>query len=485
MPLKTTLGLLLSLLIIASPIGVNPAKADSQQLFTSLADAKEYQQQLRHFIPFTLISGINNGALTTQEVKGKLTRLSYKIPPSYEPSHVVNNYKQQVIKLGGSLLFECELDSCGNSKAIIRKLEPLNDNPKDAPALFSAELNLANKQLYISAFATKWERQTSLQLDIIEVIPEPLDLIGINQDYLGAQIVQKEFADRSEKDLKGAKDHPMIARLPGAFIFHYQEFQFGETQVFTSVNQGQHQIESLAGKITDINYQLPREYSEFEVDANYHAALSKLGFTQRFQCQGTACGKQRHIADRIEALAKLGLDENQYYGLYSLNRPEGKVHVMTYTLGFGGGLWSEIRIIEETALIDDRLVIDLDGLTDKLAQTGHVALDGLLFKFDSDEMLAEAKPVIDIVAGYLQAHPQQQFYVIGHTDDQGLQTYNQGLSEKRAKAVVHSLTQEHQIPVSQLTAQGVGEYSPVANNSHEAGQKLNRRVELVLRSDNK
>jgi flagellar motor protein MotB len=485
MTFNITSGLRLSLLITASLICVKPVQADSQQLFTALADAKEYKRQLRHFIPFPLISGINNGALTTQEVKGKLTRLSYKIPPSYEPSHVVNNYKQQVIKLGGSLLFECELDSCGNSKVIIRKLEPLNTSPTQAPALFSAEVNLANKKLYISAFSTKWERQTALQLDIIEVIPEPLDLIGINQEYLGAQIVQKEFADRSEHDLKGAKDHPMIARLPGAIIFEYQEFQFGKTQVFTSVSQGQHQLESLAGKITDINYQLPREYSEFEVNANYHAALTKLGFTQRFQCQGTACGKKRHIEDRIKALARLGIDESQFYGLYSLNRPEGKVHVMTYTLGFIDGLWSEIRIIEETALIDDRLVIDLDGLTDKLAQTGHVALDGLLFKFDSDEMLAEAKPVIAIVASYLQAHPQQQFYVIGHTDDQGLQTYNQGLSEKRAKAVVHSLTQAHQIPLGQLTAQGVGEYSPVANNSHEAGQKLNRRVELVLRSDNK
>jgi len=57
------------------------------------------------------------------------------------------------------------------------------------------------------------------------------------------------------------------------------------------------------------------------------------------------------------------------------------------------------------------------------------------------------------------------------------------LSDKRAKTVVKQLTSAHQIPKSQLTAKGIGEYSPVANNSNEAGQTLNRRVELVLRSD--
>ncbi|BAJ00528.1 OmpA family protein [Shewanella violacea DSS12] len=276
----------------------------------------------------------------------------------------------------------------------------------------------------------------------------------------------------------------MIARLPGAYIQNYQQFDFGQTTVFTSVKNGQHKVEQLEGKITDINYKLPRTYSEFEVNANYKAALLKLGFVQGFNCQGLECGKSRHIQKRIKTLAYIGFDEQQFYSLYTLKRPEGNVHAMTYITGFVGGLWAELKLVEETSLVDDRVSIDLHGLTDKIAQTGHVALEGLLFKFDSDEMLLEATPVVEVVATYLKSHPKQSFYVIGHTDDLGKQSYNQVLSNKRAKAVVKQLLSVYKVPKSQLEAKGIGEYSPVANNSNDAGQKLNRRVELVLRSDN-
>jgi len=280
----------------------------------------------------------------------------------------------------------------------MKQLKPLNSIPTNSPALLSAKIQLAKKLVYLSAFSTNWEKMAMLQLDIIEVIPEPLDLITVNSTHLGAEVVQKTFEDMSHKDTRNSSDHPMIARPPGAYIHDYQQYDFGQTAVFTSVKNGQHSVEQLEGKITDINYSLPRTYSEYEVNANYDAALLKLGFMPRFNCQGQACGKPRHIEKRTKTLAHIGYANHQFYILYTLNRPEGNIHAMTYIIGFEGGLWGEIKLVEETQLIDDRVGIDLDGLTDKIAQTGHVALDGLLFKFDSDEMLPEAKAVVEVVA---------------------------------------------------------------------------------------
>ncbi|MFT6255813.1 MAG: outer membrane protein OmpA-like peptidoglycan-associated protein [Cellvibrionaceae bacterium] len=114
-----------------------------------------------------------------------------------------------------------------------------------------------------------------------------------------------------------------------------------------------------------------------------------------------------------------------------------------------------------------------------------MALDGLLFKYDSDELLPEAYPIVEVVAQYLQTHPKQLFYVVGHSDDEGSQAYNQTLSEKRATAIKTRLIKQFSISAQQVEAKGVGEYSPIANNLDEAGQKQNRRVELVIRSDNK
>jgi outer membrane protein OmpA-like peptidoglycan-associated protein len=470
-------------LLLATSIILSLQVNAKEQLFAPLPEAKIDKKVERHFTPFALITAVSKSAITTEDVSGKLTRISYKIPVSYEPSHLINNYKKQVVDLGGSLIFECHHADCGRVNKLMKQLKPLNNIAKNSPALLSAKIPLDKKLLYVSVFAVNWEKEASLQLDIIEVIPEPLDLIAVNSSYLGTEIVQKTFEDMSHKDIKNASDHPLIDRLPGAYIQHYQQFDFGQTHVFTSVKNGQHKVEQIEGKITDINYKLPRTYSEFEVNANYKAALLKLGFVETFSCQGVACGKPRHIEKRTKTLAHIGNENHQFYNLYLLDRPEGNVHAMTYTIGFEGGLWSEIKLIEETLLVDDRVSIDLDGLTDKMAETGHVALDGLLFKFDSDQILPEAKSVVEVVATYLKSHPKQGFYVIGHTDDKGKQSYNQVLSDKRAKAVVKLLVSEYQVPKTQLTPKGIGEYSPVANNSNEAGQKLNRRVELVLRSD--
>ncbi|MDD8061198.1 OmpA family protein [Shewanella metallivivens] len=243
----------------------------------------------------------------------------------------------------------------------------------------------------------------------------------------------------------------------------------------------------LEGKVTDISYLLPRTYSEFEIDANYLHALTKLGFTEVYNCIGKACGDEDKLKTKIALHSAIGSEESQFYRLYKLDRAEGvgDVYAMVYVIGFSGRLSAEIRIIEETTLNNNRVGIDLQGLTDEITKTGHVALDGLLFKYDSDELLPEAYPIVEVVAQYLQTHPKQLFYVVGHSDDQGSQAYNQTLSEKRATAIKNRLIKQFSIAAQQVEAKGVGEYSPIANNLDKAGQQQNRRVELVIRSDNK
>jgi outer membrane protein OmpA-like peptidoglycan-associated protein len=68
--------------------------------------------------------------------------------------------------------------------------------------------------------------------------------------------------------------------------------------------------------------------------------------------------------------------------------------------------------------------------------------------------------------------------VEGHTDNQGSAAANQSLSEKRAQAVVAWLS-AHDVPAGRLTAKGLGQAQPVADNSTEDGRAKNRRVELV------
>lgn len=71
--------------------------------------------------------------------------------------------------------------------------------------------------------------------------------------------------------------------------------------------------------------------------------------------------------------------------------------------------------------------------------------------------------------------------ISGHTDNKGSDTYNQKLSENRAKAVVDYLT-EKGIDKERLEFKGYGETEPVASNETEEGQQLNRRIEFKILS---
>ena len=67
--------------------------------------------------------------------------------------------------------------------------------------------------------------------------------------------------------------------------------------------------------------------------------------------------------------------------------------------------------------------------------------------------------------------------VDGYTDSVGTDKYNQGLSERRANAVMSHLV-DRGVSASRLTATGYGESNPVASNDTAEGRALNRRVEL-------
>jgi OOP family OmpA-OmpF porin len=69
--------------------------------------------------------------------------------------------------------------------------------------------------------------------------------------------------------------------------------------------------------------------------------------------------------------------------------------------------------------------------------------------------------------------------ISGHTDNVGNPTYNQKLSEGRAKSVVDYLITKG-VSENVLTFVGYGQDRPVDTNKTEAGKANNRRVEFFL-----
>lgn len=104
---------------------------------------------------------------------------------------------------------------------------------------------------------------------------------------------------------------------------------------------------------------------------------------------------------------------------------------------------------------------------------------GLLFPFDSDQLLPEGRTNINNLATSLSAYPETEVLIIGHTDSTGSASYNQGLSERRASSAANLLA-TYGVPRDRVRTMGRGLTEPIADNSTEWGQQQNRRVEVVI-----
>ncbi|MEL7045406.1 MAG: OmpA family protein [Pseudomonadota bacterium] len=109
-----------------------------------------------------------------------------------------------------------------------------------------------------------------------------------------------------------------------------------------------------------------------------------------------------------------------------------------------------------------------------------LTVDRLNFAFDSAELDATAKSSLRAAVDVVRDNSAVELDLVGHTDSRGSDAYNQGLSERRARAALDYLVSLG-VPEGQLRAVGRGESSPVADNSTEDGRARNRRVEIVVR----
>ena len=104
---------------------------------------------------------------------------------------------------------------------------------------------------------------------------------------------------------------------------------------------------------------------------------------------------------------------------------------------------------------------------------------GLLYDFDSDVVKPTAAQNLRTLAQSLGKYPNTDILIVGHTDATGSDSYNDGLSQRRASSALNFLVGQG-VASTRLRSAGRGETEPIADNSSESGQQLNRRVEVAI-----
>lgn len=105
--------------------------------------------------------------------------------------------------------------------------------------------------------------------------------------------------------------------------------------------------------------------------------------------------------------------------------------------------------------------------------------DDILFAVDSAAVNPALNADLRALAANLNRYPESTIQVIGHTDNTGTSSYNQGLSERRANAV-SSILIGAGVSAGRVRSFGQGENQPLASNLTPEGRAQNRRVDITI-----
>ena len=143
-----------------------------------------------------------------------------------------------------------------------------------------------------------------------------------------------------------------------------------------------------------------------------------------------------------------------------------------------------VECLNCTPPVTDDLNIDSTYLTEEqpaFTVGSTFVLKDILFEFDKSTILQQSYFELRNLISLLETYTQMRIEIRGHTDGKGSDSYNQRLSENRAKAVSDYLISKG-INEKRLQYKGYGKSLPIDTNDTEEGRANNRRVEFKITS---
>ncbi|WP_317930765.1 OmpA family protein [Halioxenophilus sp. WMMB6] len=125
--------------------------------------------------------------------------------------------------------------------------------------------------------------------------------------------------------------------------------------------------------------------------------------------------------------------------------------------------------------------VDSKGCYLELLEDREVTLK-VQFANNSDEVPEAYMGEVEKVATFMREYVNTSVVIEGHTDDRGAASYNQALSERRAKSVASLLTSRFGIAAERVSAVGYGEEKPLVDNDTAENRATNRRVVAVVKT---
>ncbi len=258
----------------------------------------------------------------------------------------------------------------------------------------------------------------------------------------------------------GEVKNPITIKQKAKSFSYGLEFSSDGTKLYTSniFEKGLYQYDISSGKEADImasETQLAIEDNflgalQLAIDGKIYVSVhdrNYLGVINHPNKKGKDCGYTSKAIDLGSAKAQLGLPTFvQTYFEYSENLQK------------------------------------ITSKTGKKVKIGETFSKVILFDFDKFVIKPEYFQTLNELVEFLNASPNINIEVAGHTDNEGLDAKNMVLSNNRAKAVANYLIKKG-INQKRIISKGFGKSQPVVKNDTPENKALNRRIEFLLKNN--
>ena len=253
------------------------------------------------------------------------------------------------------------------------------------------------------------------------------------------------------------KDTPYFSGMPNFIIYDAEDNEFDSYNFFNGKN-----CTTVEGKKFKRIYTLKEDAQKssiIQISRNYANAVRNIGGTVIFEGapQNAECADRNGLQMIIGKVVKdgnemwvevsPGVDGNDYY----------------------------LTIVFKELMKQD---VTASDMFEALNRDGHLAL---YVNFDTGKSIIrdESKPIIEQVVQMMKSNPDLKLSIEGHTDNVGGMEFNQGLSERRANAVMEALIKLGVEP-RRMRARGFGLTMPKVPNTTEENRAINRRTEFHI-----
>jgi OmpA-OmpF porin, OOP family len=142
-----------------------------------------------------------------------------------------------------------------------------------------------------------------------------------------------------------------------------------------------------------------------------------------------------------------------------------------------GYLFSSVNFNYEQTDLDKPLLLNIE--LQPIGKDATIILNNIFFELDKYELQEKSKAELNELVSFLKENPPLKIEVSGHTDNSGVETYNQQLSLKRA-ASVSSYLKGQGILGERIKEKGYGSQKPLKTNDSEENRRFNRRIEFKI-----